>query len=233
MSNDKRQPVYAVLTGDLIDSTSLDTSSREEARKLVLSSVSELNGWLPKNKVVYGDPEIFRGDQWQALLARPKFAFRAVLFVRAKLIAMGFDTRISIGIGAVDRISKSSISMSDGDAFLRSGHGLDKMNTDSEFAISLPAHMKMTETWLKIFTELGGAIVGDWSSLQAEAVCFALDPKSNYNQKQIAKNLAVSAQAVSDRLKLAKWKALREAFLRFEELEWVDTFSGQSNDSGA
>ena len=230
MGNDPRQ-VYAVLTGDLIDSTSLDTPSREEARQLVLSSVAELNDWLPKNKIVYGDPEIFRGDQWQALLAQPKFAFRAVLWVRAKLIAMGFDTRISVGIGSVDRISKSNISMSDGDAFLWSGHGLDNMNTGSEFAISLPARMDANERWVKIVVELAGAIVSDWSELQAEAVCFAIDPKKNYSQKQIAENLGVSAQAVSDRLKLAKWKALREAILGFEAFDWVGVLSGHSNDS--
>lgn len=231
MSKDTRQPVYAVLTGDLIDSTRLDTPSREEARKLVLSSVNDLNDWLPKNKVVYGDPEIFRGDQWQALLAQPKFALRAVLFVRAKLIAMGFDTRISVGIGSVDHISKSSISMSDGDAFLRSGHGLDDMNTDSEFAISLPTRMETNERWVKIVVELAGAIVSDWSELQAEAVRFAIDPKKNYSQKQIAENLDVSAQAVSDRLKVAKWKALKEAILGFEEFDWVGVLSGHSNDS--
>ena len=231
MGKDSRQAVYAVLTGDLIDSTSLEMQSREEARRLVLSSVNELNGWLPRKKVVYGEADIFRGDQWQALLAQPKFAFRAVLFIRAKLIAMDFDTRISIGIGSVDRISRPKVSMSDGDAFLRSGHGLDEMNTESELAISLPDGMDEIGDWLSIVAELSGAILTDWSKRQAEVVSLAIDPQE-LSQKEIGQRLerVASHQMVSKTLKAAKWGPLRDAITTFERFDWEGLLSDQPRD---
>ena len=218
MSKDTKQPVYAVLTGDLIDSTDLDTTSREEARKLVLSSVGKLDDWSKKN-VVRGKPEIFRGDQWQALLSQPKFAFRAALYVRAKLIATGCDTRVSIAIGTVDRISRTSISRSDGDAFVRSGHGLDEMKTDSELAISLPDNMKGSGRWLSAIAELSGAILSGWKKGQAEVVSLAIDPE-NFNQSEIGKRLKTTQQLVSKALKATRWDALEVAINSFEGFDW-------------
>ncbi|MEP3480679.1 MAG: SatD family protein [Fuerstiella sp.] len=218
MGKGARQSVYAVLTGDLIDSTDLDTTSREEARKLVLSSVTKLDDWS-KKKVVRGKPEIFRGDQWQALLTQPKFAFRAALYVRSKLIATGCDTRVSIAIGAVDRISRTSISRSDGDAFVRSGHGLDSMKTDSELAISLPDNMEESGRWLSAIAELSGAILIGWKRRQAEAVSFAIDPQ-DFNQQEIGKRLKTTHQSVSKTLKAARWDALEVAIKSFEGFDW-------------
>lgn len=218
MGKDAKRAVYAVLTGDLIDSTRLDTASREEARKLVLSSIDALNEWDSK-KVVRGRPEIFRGDQWQTLLSQPKFAFRAALYLRAKLIATGCDTRISIAIGAVDRISRTSISRSDGDAFVRSGHGLDEMKTDSELAISLPDSMQDSDRWLSAIAELSGAILGGWKKGQAEVVSVAIDPQ-DLNQTEIGKQLKTTQQLVSKALKAARWDALEVAIQSFEDFDW-------------
>lgn len=218
MGKDARQSVYAVLTGDLVDSTGLDTTSREEARKLVLSSVTKLDDWSKKN-VVRGKPEIFRGDQWQALLSQPKYALRAALYVRAKLIATGCDTRVSIAIGAVDRISRTSISRSDGDAFVRSGHGLDEMKTDSELAISLPDSMHDSGRWLSAIAELSGAILSGWKKGQAEVVSLAIDPQ-NFNQSEIGKRLKTTQQLVSKALKATRWDALEIAIKSFEGFDW-------------
>ncbi len=220
MGKETKQPVYAVLTGDLIDSTELDSERRENARNLVLGSVGKLDDWSRK-KVVRGKPEVFRGDQWQALLSQPKFAFRAALYVRARLIATGCDTRISIAIGAVDRISRTSISRSDGDAFVRSGHGLDEMKTDSELAISLPGNMQDSGRWLSAVAELSGAILIGWRKKrrQAEVVSLAIDP-GDLNQQEIGKRLGTSHQSVSKTLKAARWNALEAAIKAFEGFDW-------------
>lgn len=218
MAKDGKKSVYAVLTGDVIDSTGLDTASREEARKLVLSSVGDLDAWSSK-KVVRGKPEMFRGDQWQALLSQPKFAFRAALYVRAKLIATGCDTRVSIAIGAVDRISRTSISRSDGDAFVRSGHGLDVMKTKSELVISLPDNMRDSGRWLSAIAELSGAILIGWKKGQAEVVALAIDPQ-DFNQKEIGKKLKTTQQLVSKALKATRWDALEVAIKSFEGFDW-------------
>lgn len=218
MTKDPKQSVYAVLTGDLIDSTGLETASREEARKLVLSSIAKLNDWSKKN-VVRGKPEIFRGDQWQTLLTQPKFAFRAAIYVRAKLIATGCDTRVSIAIGTVDRISRTSISRSDGDAFVRSGHGLDEMKTDSELAISLPDNMNDSGRWLTAIAELSGAILSGWKKGQAEVVSLAIAPQ-NCNQSAIGRQLKTTQQLVSKALKATRWDALQVAINSFEGFDW-------------
>ncbi|MEM7478193.1 MAG: hypothetical protein AAF483_24670 [Planctomycetota bacterium] len=219
MGTETKQPVYAVLTGDLIGSTDLETASREEARNLLFRSISSLDSWCSKKKVVRGKPEIFRGDQWQTLLSQPKFAFRAAVYLRAKLIATGCDTRISIAIGAADRISRTSISRSDGDVFVRSGHGLDEMKTDSELAISLPQTMQDSGRWLLAIAELSGAILGGWKQRQAEVVSLAIDPQ-DLNQQELGKRLKTTHQSVSKTLKAARWDALEVAIKSFEGFGW-------------
>lgn len=210
--------VFAVLTGDLIDSTSLDTNGRELARDLLVSSIDSLNSWLPSSKIVYGEPEIFRGDQWQTLLAQPKFAFRSAVYVRAKLIAMGFDSRISIGVGEVDRISRQRVSMSDGDAFVRSGRGLDEMQRPN-LAIAVPPDLSNIGPWLQAIVELSDAILLGWTKRQAEVVAIAIH-LAGLNQIEIGTRLNTSPQAISKSLKSARWDALNFAIKTFERFDW-------------
>ncbi len=125
--------VYAVLTGDLVDSTG--HPSQEKASSMLKKLASKFSETHPD--VVIGKLDVFRGDSWQLCLAEPALALEAALFMRTGLKASPLsklrllDSRIAIGFGQVDHINKKSISESSGPAFLASGEALDALQRDS------------------------------------------------------------------------------------------------------
>jgi len=71
---------------------------------------------------------ITRGDGWQVALQKPENALRLGLFIRS-VVKSEFktDTRVSIGLGTVDRLEPDNIVESTGPAFILSGHGLEAL----------------------------------------------------------------------------------------------------------
>ena len=118
--------VYAVVTGDIIGSLSIDRERMSQIRECIFNQTTNL--CLPicdiATEVVF-----FRGDGWQVCLNRPEQALAWSLFLRACLLGSGLgDTRISIGIAEVDYLDLDNPQFSMGEAFRLSGRGLDKMD---------------------------------------------------------------------------------------------------------
>lgn len=163
-SDSPPDPIHAVLTGDLVRSSALSDDAMARAREIVLATVAEVAGlgWdamstntsapggseeagtaplaLGRRPVRAGSAEFFRGDSWQCLLVEPRWALRVAVLVRVTLLStLKVDTRVSIGIGAVETVSPDRISLSRGEAFTLSGEGLDrKMGARYRLAISIP-----------------------------------------------------------------------------------------------
>ncbi|HKJ89198.1 MAG TPA: hypothetical protein VKA48_11915, partial [Gammaproteobacteria bacterium] len=97
-------PIYAVLTGDLVRSSTLSADELQRVQDGLRTAARELAvaSWAADSLVV-GELDLFRGDSWQLLLRRPGPALRAALFLRSTLLAQGIaDTRIAIGHGTVE-----------------------------------------------------------------------------------------------------------------------------------
>ena len=123
----------AVLTGDIVKSTRL---TRNEQAALFAG----LRAGAVAVEALQGEPprfERFSGDSWQ-MLAKPRFALRACLMMRAyiKQENKTFETRISVGIGAVESLSSEGLGASDGPAFQASGRELRAMKGAQHFARS-------------------------------------------------------------------------------------------------
>ena len=96
---------YAVLTGDIVKSSKLTAAQLESVRECVLAAVDQARGW--RRGIVKGKAEFYRGDAWQVLLADISHALRVALLIRASVIAQGIaDTRVSIGLGTVENLSR-------------------------------------------------------------------------------------------------------------------------------
>lgn len=218
---------YAVLTGDIIKSTALSQNDLEGVRAGVLNAVDEVKGW--KRGLVKGKAEFFRGDTWQLLLTNPAIALRVGVFLRASLLAAGkADSRIAVGLGKVEKVSPSRVSLSTGEAFILSGHGLDRMTQYSRMTISVPKSAGAMSEWLPVVGHLCDALIGRWTERQAQIVCIAVNPREP-KQEDIAEMLAppISRQAVTKALDGADWNSVRATIRQFEATDWISLFQGK------
>jgi hypothetical protein len=91
----------AVLTGDLIGSTSAGANAVTNAFEVIRSCAAEISQWMtPALDLRFTRS---RGDGWQIVLTEPRFALRAALFIfaRLKVTSPDLQTRIAIGIGEI------------------------------------------------------------------------------------------------------------------------------------
>lgn len=212
------EDLYAVLTGDIIRSSSLDVDKLDSVRGALVAAVSEIEDWRPG--LVVGKPEFFRGDSWQLALADPGLGLRVSFFIRASLrFHVDADSRISVGVGSVERLNEDRVSLSRGDAFELSGHGLDEMNRGCDFVLRVAG--ESPDAWTPLIATLTDALVRQWTRRQAEIVGWALNPE-NWSHEEISQKLRpnVSKQAVSKALSGANWPTLKEALTFSESRRW-------------
>lgn len=199
----------AVLTGDLIGSTRAEAAATELAISDLRQAASDIAGWIGADTRFTR----FRGDGWQiALTNHSNLALRGAIYLIARLKARkgGVQTRISVATGTVDDMGTRDLSDARGDAFTQSGRRLDRMRQGS-----LCAHfdgMKMIHLG---FMDLLEPLLARWTPEQAEAVSHGLPPKAP-TQKEIARLLDISDQAVSYRFRGANADALYDAIKSWE-----------------
>lgn len=203
-------PHAAVLTGDLIASTHADPTVTEHAVADLASAAADIAKWT------HADTRFtrFRGDGWQIVLtAQTVLALRAAVYMIARLKARkgGLHTRVALAVGEVDHFGTRDLSDARGAAFTMSGRGLDAMKPrvlHAHFAAMRPVHHG--------FIDLLEPLLVRWTPEQAEAVSLGLAPRAA-PQKDIARRLGISDQAVSARLRGANADALHRALTSWEE----------------
>jgi len=205
--------VYSVLTGDIIDSSKLNSTKR----KVLLQKMKELFADLCK-KDKHLKIEIYRGDSFQAIQANPAVALLTTLKIKAglkqsNLLKTGINVRIAIGLGEILMFS-GKIQESDGEAFRNSGQMLDKLkNAEQTLLFKSPWEDINDEMDVHCFTL--DAITGRWSPQMAEVVFELLE---GVKQVQIANQLGIKQPSVNQRIRLANWTAIEKVIHRFEGL---------------
>ncbi|WP_020527489.1 SatD family protein [Flexithrix dorotheae] len=211
-----KDKVYAVLTGDIINSRMIKGKEREVLLKTLNSTFDSIPKEKNKNKEGF---KIFRGDSFQGIIFEPEKAIIHGIKIRAILRSITpkesefiWDTRISIGLGQIDYFSQNTLT-SDGEVFRNSGLALDKMETHERTKITTP--------WQEINQELNLAcvfldtVIDRWKPAQARMVEKALN---GLKQQEIAKSLDISQPAVSKSLQSANWHAVELFIRRYQEL---------------
>jgi hypothetical protein len=156
------------------------------------------------------------------LLGRPQWALRTAVFLRASVLAQGkADSRVSIGVGPVENVSTSRVSLSTGEAFYLSGQGLDDLTRNARMTIQIPRSTGPLAGWLPVVAQLCDAIIDRWSSRQAEVVALALHPDQPKHEK-IASQLdpPVDRPVVTKTLMRAGFQSLEAAIEQFESEDW-------------
>jgi hypothetical protein len=224
------EKIYAVLTGDLVKSSRLTSIKSRSAMERLKKIATEFAEQHPNS--VVGRMDTFRHDSWQLLLEQPALALRTAVFLRTALklqsdASTKYDTRISIGIGKVELISKRRISDSRGPAFTHSGKGLDAMDGR---CLALVAGDDTPALWYGLergVVPLIDCVVGDWTPTESRAVYGAL---KGWTQEETARNWPPQAktakrptrQAVGNSLVRAHWSTV-DAVLLWAEAETKQT----------
>jgi hypothetical protein len=212
--------IHAVLTGDIVTSSQYAPTDLKRIMQSLRRSAGEFSDAFPGT--IRGDLDVFSGDGWQILLADWRKATRLGLFMRAVLRAdsnLSADTRVSVGLGSVDKatLNLKRISESTGEAFERSGRALKLLQKPFLMTWGVPSKnstpSKLEDRLLDGSLRLLDELICRWKSKQAHSVSLALLGKT---QDQIARKLQVSQPAVSTSLSSAGWKGIETFLLQIE-----------------
>ena len=214
--------VYAIITGDIINSRRVKSDTRESLYNEVQLFLKRLKEekWLKK-------VEQSGGDSFQCEVARIQYALRVALmikcFIKAKTnipysisgkkikeitdISIRLaGVRISIGISTADFI-KRKLGESDGDAFLLSGEGLEQLKNEYS-ELSLKTNSQSLNIEVHSIVLLLDALVQKYFARQAEVILQKLQEKK---EDEIARILNISQSAVNQSARSGKWHAIETA----------------------
>lgn len=222
---------YAVITGDILQSSKLEA----ERRQWVMRSLSgALEQW---NEDFEMESEIIRGDSFQCLLPKPAIALRIALLIRTYIRSLNptdayeinprknpkashsrllthwlVDVRIAIGIGEID-YEGGTLAESDGEAFHLSGRALDELKHDRSRMVVASDDAHSDE--LATMATLLDAIISRTTALQCEVIYLKL---LGYTETKIADRLEINQAAVNQRSVAGNWGAIQAAVKRFEAI---------------
>ncbi|MFM7334447.1 MAG: hypothetical protein ACKO1H_08545, partial [Tabrizicola sp.] len=94
--------LISVVTGDLVGSTGYPAHAVDAAMRVLRNAAELIGTWQspPRNTRFTR----FRGDGWQIVLAEPRLSLRAAVVIQGRLIALGQQSRFSIGIGPAETL---------------------------------------------------------------------------------------------------------------------------------
>ncbi|MBW1716652.1 MAG: hypothetical protein JRJ77_12645 [Deltaproteobacteria bacterium] len=211
----KTGKLYAILTGDIVNSSKLSPDKRQKLHYVMKDGSKAVRRAFEKDVPL--DVDIFRGDSWQMLVFNPAKSLRIGLFyrafLRAEMQSSNVDTRMSIAVGTIEFVPDDRVSGGDGQAYQYSGNALEKMMKASYMRFSLPG--KEAEESLNIIVELVDALAKRWRDKQALAITGALQ---GWKQKTIGDlwEPPIAQQTVGRHLGRAGWYVLEKAIKFFE-----------------
>jgi hypothetical protein len=203
----------AVLTGDFVGSSRLGGTSLDAAMATLAEAAETAADWAGNARAARFTR--FRGDGWQCLAPSPELSLRVMLYLRARLRALGaeFDTRISAGVGP-GTLPASDLSAGTGQAFELSGHGLDSLGRAARLGIAWPGG-PVGPAALDALVATCDEISRRWTPRQARVVALRLQPDAP-SQSEIGGRFGISQQMVAKHLQTGGDWALRRALAALE-----------------
>ena len=212
--------LYAVITGDLIDSSKFVNNEWQKVAFLLYESFRIVENETVPNEAFQYKFEIYRGDSFQGVLKNPEFALKTAITILTYLQTHPVNNkmvlpRLSIGIGTIDYFSSSDkISESDGEAFRNSGRILDEMKKKNEMLKVTTPESRLNDIF-DVQCTFFDVLCDKWKIEDSEAL---FGKMKNLTQEQIAFEYGISQSAVSYRLKSAGYKAVKKFIHYYEKL---------------
>lgn len=188
--------MYAILTGDLVNSSKID-----------------VNDWLPLLKESLShfghapiDWDIYRGDSFQLKINDPADAISVALIIKASVKTIKtLDVRISIGIGDISHLSKR-ITEANGSAFVHSGEKFETLKKE-RINLAVKSDFENFDSDINMFLRLSSLVMDHWTENSAEIVRLAL-LKPNKSQAELGKLIGIKQNTVSTRLKRSAFEEI-------------------------
>lgn len=216
----EKKKLFAVITGDIAGSSRLEGEQRRKLLDEIYKSFAAVDEIAGNDSVAFRF-EVFRGDSFQGVLAKPEMALKTSLIIRAFIrkafkttLKDAFDARIAIGIGTIDLMPELHGGEGDGEAYRNSGPYLDKMNQTKGF-LSIITPWEEANKELLVEAALLDTIISRWTPAQAEVVSEYFKGKT---QAEIAEQFNISQPGLRKRLLSANLQAIELMENRFIEL---------------
>lgn len=215
----EKQKTFAVLTGDLVDSSKLAPTELKTVMQSLRDAAARFNQTYPDS--IIGKLDIYSGDGWQMLMSSPELSLRAALYLRATVKShkkAKLDTRVAIGWGKIDVTSTNPdrISESVGEAFTASGRALSEMERGVRMVLSTQVVKKndQANSIVPASILLLDDIVSRWKPAQARAVALSL---LGCTQEQVAHELNISQPTANQAVRGAAYAAIERFLKNLEE----------------
>ena len=191
---------FVVIRGDVVDSTLID--QKENFWKHFDKVLEELNKEHKEN-LLYPF-EIVKGDEFTGVSKSTSSAYDIAKELIEKMFP--FQVRVVISAGELDqsRIS-NNINELDGKVFWKASKAIDELKKSKRYF-----RFELDDAYNDIISSLADMIVEikvGWTKRELEII---KQYDKFRNQKQTAKELKISQQSVSDGLRRAKYKLIRE-----------------------
>lgn len=197
----------AVITGDVIASSQLNTSQRKKLQTIIDEFIATFTKLYPDMQF-----QQYRGDSMQlALTTNKQYALSIALQLESTLVAESFAVRLGIGVGDISFTSKDVIT-SDGSAFQVSGPLVDELKKKNEWIGIASTDKAFNAEWLVQSASLN-FLLQRLSPSQAEALTLHLQ---NMKQNDIAQALKISQPSVHQRLQAGGAEVFTYIVNRFE-----------------
>lgn len=201
----------AVITGDLVNSTSLDRTKITRAMSTLSDLFEQQRHWIGRNFTRQS------GDGWQAVVLYPEHAIRSTLAMRAALRSLDHDIEayFSISVGELQTAPPENLNEISDKVFVNSGRALQILKERSQKDGVLICHWDWGAA--ESVAVLADHISQGWTPAQAAAMLIYLNPHSDeISYTDAAEALGISRQAVTKSLKSAGKDALLKSLFILE-----------------
>ena len=202
--------IVSVLTGDIVNSSKIPDAG--------VSLMKSLNKFLDQQKKNYPDIkfEFYRGDAFQIVLFQPELSIKLATLIRTFVISSSptptqrYDVRISIGLGTADKLD-SKVTLSNIQAFIFSGHGLDKIKIKERLVFKSGDEQLNSDMFIS--TTALSVIISQWTLKRAK---IALAMMLGESRDDICKKFKILATTLSTSLSGSNYSEMQKI------IEWSE-----------
>ncbi|HVZ96254.1 MAG TPA: SatD family protein [Chitinophagaceae bacterium] len=190
--------MISVITGDVIGSQKTNPKLWLKPLKKELDAIGE----SPKFW------EIYRGDSFQAVIAKPEEALRVAIKIKASLKSIpDVDVRMAIGIGTRTH-NAQKVTESNGTAFVHSGEKFEMLKRERQ-NLAVKSDWPGFDKEMNLLLKLSLIVMDNWTVNAAEVVKTTMENPGKV-QEELGQIVGIRQNAISNRLKRAYYDEMME-----------------------
>ena len=190
--------MIGVITGDVI-------SSQKTNPKLWLKPLKKELGKTGESPKFW---EVYRGDSFQVVIAKPADALKTAMSIKASLKSIPeVDVRMAIGIGS-RTYNAAKVTESNGTAFVYSGEKFELLKIEKQ-NLAIKSNWPEFDKEMNLLLKLSLIIMDNWTVNAAEAVKTTMENPGKV-QEELGQMVGIKQNAISNRLKRAYFDEIME-----------------------